>query len=208
MSSRNHGRSRLSTEARRAQLLEIGAGLFAEMPYDEVRITEVADRAGVSRGLLYHYFPTKQDFAIAVTQIACSQVFDDADPDPSVPITDQLRRVLSDYVAFAAEHADSYRAMHTGLIADPKVRQLRRADLARHEARVLVALGAGDAAPALLVTAVRAWLAFVIAAVLDWLAERATSSEAVVELCTQALIDIASSAVAQSSSQFQADRQP
>lgn len=170
------------------------------MSYDEVRITEVADLAGISRGLLYYYFPTKQDFAIAVTQIACGQVFADANPDPSLPVADQLRRVLTDYVAFAAENADSYRAMHTGLIADARVRELRRADLARHEARVLAALGVGDTASPLLVTAVRAWLAFVIAAVLDWLAQRATSSEAVVELCTQALVDIAKSAVAQSES--------
>jgi AcrR family transcriptional regulator len=53
------GRQRLSPERRREQLLQIGARLFAEHPYEDVWIEEVAELAGVSRGLLYHYFPTK-----------------------------------------------------------------------------------------------------------------------------------------------------
>lgn len=53
-------RRRLSTEERREQLLSVGARLFSESPYDEVWIEQVAEIAGVSRGLLYHYFPTKR----------------------------------------------------------------------------------------------------------------------------------------------------
>jgi hypothetical protein len=107
--------------------------------------------------------------------------------------------VLTDYLDFAAEHADSYRAMHTGLAADAKVRELRRADLARHQARILAAPGAADSAPPLLLTTARGWLAFVIAAVLDWLTHQTTSREAAVELCAQALVDLASSVAAQPS---------
>ena len=57
-------RSRLSTDARREQLLDAGAELLGRRPYDEVSIEEIATAAGVSKGLLYHYFPTKQDFEI------------------------------------------------------------------------------------------------------------------------------------------------
>jgi AcrR family transcriptional regulator len=52
-------RRRLDPEQRRAQLLDIGARLFAERAYEDVWIEEVAELAGVSRGLMYHYFPTK-----------------------------------------------------------------------------------------------------------------------------------------------------
>ena len=61
-------RRRLSTEERREQLLAVGARLFSESPYDDVWIEQVAEIAGVSRGLLYHYFPTKRDFFAAVVE--------------------------------------------------------------------------------------------------------------------------------------------
>ena len=52
-------RRRLSPEDRRAELLALGAEVFGKRPYDEVRIDEIAERAGVSRALMYHYFPDK-----------------------------------------------------------------------------------------------------------------------------------------------------
>lgn len=180
----------MSTDDRRDQLLRIGARLFAEKPYDEVRITEVADRAGVSRGLLYHYFRTKQDFAIAITQVACGHVFAAAQPDPAAPVEEQLRLVLDAYLRFAEEHRDSYRAMHRGLIADAQVRAVRERDLADHESRVLAAFGAGPTPPALLRVAVRGWLAFVIAACLEWLDDRTVGREEVVALCVRNLVDL------------------
>lgn len=183
-------RRRLSVDDRRSELLRIGAELFAEHPYEDVRISRVADLAGVSRGLLYHYFPTKQDFAIAVTQQACGHLFAGFEPEPAGTPEVQLRAVLDAYVQFAAENEHSYRAMHTGLVADPVVRELRRADLAGHERRVLAAF-VPDGEPAeALVVAVRGWLAFVIAVCLDWLDRRSVPRAELVELCVRALLDI------------------
>jgi AcrR family transcriptional regulator len=65
---RSRTRRRLSTGERREQLLSVGARLFSESPYDDVWIEQVAEIAGVSRGLLYHYFPTKRDFFAAVVE--------------------------------------------------------------------------------------------------------------------------------------------
>ena len=61
-------RRRLSPEERRTQLLDLGDELFASAPYDEVHIEKVAEQAGVSRGLLYHYFPTKRSFFAALVR--------------------------------------------------------------------------------------------------------------------------------------------
>jgi AcrR family transcriptional regulator len=175
-------RVRMSPDARRDQLLETGAQLLAERRLDAVQISEIADRAGVSRGLLYHYFPTKNDFVLAVTQAVCGKMFEQAEPSPDLPVEEQLQQVLRAYVAFAEEHEHAYRAMHTNLIADPRVRELRAQDLARHERRVFAAFGVADP-PELLRTAVRGWLAFVIAAVLDWLSHRAITRDQLIELC-------------------------
>lgn len=184
----------MSTDARREQLLRIGAQLFAEKPYDEVWVSEVADRAGVSRGLLYHYFPTKQDFAIAITQAACGHMFATTRPDPTLPVDQQLREVLNTYLRFAEEHEDAYRAMHRGLIANPQVRALRKRDLAEHERRVLAAFATEPEPPELLRVAVRGWLAFVIAANLDWLDHRSVSREEILDLCVHNLLDLVAAA--------------
>lgn len=189
MTPPNKSRVRLRPEARRDQLLAIGARMLAERHLDEVQISEIAERAGVSRGLLYHYFPTKQDFAIAVARSACAEVFA-VEPDPELPVAERARLVLEGYVDFAEANRDAYRAMHTSLVADPRVRELRAADLAGHERRVLGAFGIDEPAP-ILRAAIRGWLAFVIAVILDWLAGgEAMPREDVVELCTRALIDL------------------
>ncbi|MBO9534682.1 MAG: helix-turn-helix transcriptional regulator [Solirubrobacteraceae bacterium] len=64
----NKSRQRLDVDARRAQLLTIGSELFASRPYDDVWIDHVAERADVSRGLLYHYFGSKRGLLHAVIE--------------------------------------------------------------------------------------------------------------------------------------------
>ena len=48
--------------------------LFSTRAYEEIWVEEIAERAGVSRGLLYHHFPTKRDFYVAVTRAAAAEV--------------------------------------------------------------------------------------------------------------------------------------
>jgi AcrR family transcriptional regulator len=58
-------RVRLDIDERRAQLLELGRRVFNERPYDGVSMEEISAAAGISKGLLYHYFPTKRDLYVA-----------------------------------------------------------------------------------------------------------------------------------------------
>ena len=60
--------ARLEPDARRAHLLAVGATVFGSKAYDEVQIDQIAKEAGVSRGLLYHYFPSKRAFFAAIIQ--------------------------------------------------------------------------------------------------------------------------------------------
>jgi AcrR family transcriptional regulator len=68
--------SRLDVEERRKQLVALGIELFAERTYDDVSIDELAHAAGISKGLLYHYFPTKRDFYIATVKQAAQELLD------------------------------------------------------------------------------------------------------------------------------------
>src|SRR5436853_7646623 len=84
-------RTRLDIDLRRQQLVEVGMELFAKRPYDEVWVEEIAAAAGVSRGLLYHYFPTKRDFFVAVVRAQLERLAELTTPDTSKPALESLR---------------------------------------------------------------------------------------------------------------------
>jgi AcrR family transcriptional regulator len=75
---------RLKPQQRREQLLDTGAALFAEKPYEDVFVEEIAARAGVSRATLYHYFPSKRDFYVAIFERASNRFLSRVSPDPQL----------------------------------------------------------------------------------------------------------------------------
>ena len=58
-------RRRLSADERRRQLVGIGLAMIVETPIQDLSMDDIATEAGISRGLLFHYFPTKTDFYLA-----------------------------------------------------------------------------------------------------------------------------------------------
>ena len=66
----DHTRVRMSPESRREQLLDLGVRLLSTRALDELSIELLAEEAGISRGLLYHYFGNKQEFHVAVVRRA------------------------------------------------------------------------------------------------------------------------------------------
>lgn len=61
-------RVRKDHDERRAQILECALAIFSDRSYDEVSSAEIAAAAGVSRGLLNHYFGTKRDLYLAAVE--------------------------------------------------------------------------------------------------------------------------------------------
>lgn len=192
-------RRRLSTEERREQLLSVGARLFSESPYDDVWIEQVAEIAGVSRGLLYHYFPTKRDFFAAVVERESERMLGMTAAVPGVPVREQLVSGLDTYLEYVETHAHGYRAFHRADAAgDRAVRKVYRQALAAQERQMLAALGADpEFGPVFeerpdVRLAVRGWLAFTTAVCLEWLRGSDLSREQVRELCARALLGVIS----------------
>ncbi|MET7289549.1 TetR/AcrR family transcriptional regulator [Streptomyces sp. NPDC005573] len=190
-------RRRLSTEERREQLLTVGARLFSESPYDDVRIERVAGIAGVSRGLLYHYFPNKRDFFAAVVERESERMLRMTAGVPGVPVREQLTAGLDTYLGHAQAHAHGFRAFHRADAAgDLAVRRVYRRALAAQEQQILAALAADpEFGPALgdaphLRLAVRGWLAFTTAVCLEWLRDGEPAREQVRDLCARALLGV------------------
>jgi AcrR family transcriptional regulator len=184
-------RTRLSTEHRRAQLLAIGAELFARRPYQEVSIDEVAEIAHISSGLLYHYFPGKRAFFVAIVTDESAKLLQASTPDPSLPLLDQLNAGLEVYIDYAQRHPDSFRMAHQAAITDADLRHIQEERSTAQRDRILTALGAMTAADEAdfeeAKIAVTGWLAFVQTAILDWLENPAVGREQLRDLCARAL---------------------
>ncbi|MDO0938639.1 TetR/AcrR family transcriptional regulator [Streptomyces sp. DG2A-72] len=190
-------RRRLSTEERREQLLGVGARLFSESPYDDVWIEQVAEIAGVSRGLLYHYFPTKRDFFAAVVARESERMLRMTAAAPGVPVREQLAANLDTYLAYVEAHAHGFRAFHRADAAgDQVVRRIYQRALGAHEQQILAVLAEDpEFGPVArerpdVQLAVRGWLAFTTAVCLEWLRGSDLSREQVRDLCARALLGV------------------
>ncbi|OZF54141.1 TetR/AcrR family transcriptional regulator [Rhodococcus sp. 14-2470-1a] len=184
----NGVRKRLSPDLRRAQLLDIGSKLFADRPYDEVWIEEVADLAGVSRGLMYHYFASKRDFFAEILKVESARILDTTAPDTSLPVADQVAAGLDAYIRYTVEHEHGVRAINRGaMLGDAEIQAILADELEVQQQRILAALTAEIREDEITRTALRGWVSFVRAVCMDWLDRRSISEDEVKALCLRAL---------------------
>jgi AcrR family transcriptional regulator len=184
-------RSRLSTDARREQLVELGIDMFSARPFDEISIDAIAASAGISKGLLYHYFPSKRDFYVAVIRSAADEMQALTEPDRTLEPRARLAAALERYLEYVETHARGYATvLRAGIGSDPAV-----ADVVEEVRRVMVArllddlpaAGDGDEPPPALRVAVRGWVGFVEAASLDWLERRGLDRDGLRDMLVAAL---------------------
>ncbi len=188
-------RGRMSTGERREQLLLAGVRLLDERPFDEVSTEEIARAAGVSKGLLYHYFPTKKDFLVAAIERGQDELAELTAPDLDLPPAEQLGASLERFLEFVEEHEVAYSAIFRSRGGgDPEIQTaLERGRQQRMDA-VIESLAAWEAAPAsvartpMLETAVQGWFFFVEGSVLRWLERRDVDRRELRELLGLALI--------------------
>jgi AcrR family transcriptional regulator len=139
--------TRLQVDERRRQLLAKAVELFAAHGYDELSMAKIAREAGVSKPLLYHYFPNKRDLFEAALGQAADEHLARTQPDPDSPPAQQLNASLEAFLTWIDENRGAYeKLMRSAGI--PEVRELIdrvREDTAQ---RILVGLvPAGPPAP-------------------------------------------------------------
>ena len=165
-------RARLELDERRTQLLALGVRFFSESPYDQVSVDAVARAAGISKGLLYHYFSTKRDFYVAALRAAAQQLIDATATEPETPPLLRLQRGLDSYLAYVERCAAAYAALLRGGIgSDPAVAAIVEGTRQQFFFRMLEGLHTERPEPALR-TALRGWIGMVEAISLDWLDHR------------------------------------
>jgi AcrR family transcriptional regulator len=163
--------TRLQVDERRRQLLDAGAELFARHSYDELSMSEIARAVGISKALLYHYFPSKQAYFQATLEQAAAELAETVQPNPELPPVEQLAGSLDAYLGWIERNAGAYAKLITGVGAVPEVREL--VERVRNETadRILQGISPGGVAPPLR-AAVRGWMWFMDGAILDWIEHR------------------------------------
>jgi AcrR family transcriptional regulator len=193
------GRTRLSPAERRAQLVALGTEMLSTRPIDEVSVDDIAAAAGISRGLLFHYFATKHDFHVAVATAAAEEMLSHLPiPEPGGDGLEQLRASLAAWIDYVEGHRAPYLSLVRGAMSgDPAMQALFEWTRARVTARVLEGFGYQPDGPSIVVLAVRGWVGFVEDTVTTWLQGDGIGIErdALLELLERSLLALIRSAL-------------
>jgi AcrR family transcriptional regulator len=182
-------RERLDTAARREQLIAVGRNLFQKRPYDQVSMDDVASEAGVSKGLIFHYFDSKRDLYVeiigrgATDMMQASVVPDFATMTPM----DQLTSGLHRYLEYAERAGAGYTSLLSGGVGvDPEVVAIVESVRRSFADRILASL---PFAPTPLTrVAIRGFVGFVEAASVEWINnKKEVSRDEVVQLMVRTL---------------------
>ncbi|EYF07189.1 TetR/AcrR family transcriptional regulator [Chondromyces apiculatus] len=172
-------RVRLELDERRAQLVALGLAAFYERSYDEVSVDDVARAASVSKGLLYHYFPTKRDFYAACLSEAARQLLEQTvRVGEDVPPLERVRHGVEAYLDYVARHARAYTTLFRGSIgSDPDVAAIIEQTRVTFLEHLLQGVDDSPFAPVLgnaaaLRLALRGWIGLAEATSLDWVERR------------------------------------
>ncbi|WP_079128940.1 TetR/AcrR family transcriptional regulator [Streptomyces qaidamensis] len=163
-------RRRMGVEERRQQLIGVALELFSRRSPDEVSIDEIASAAGISRPLVYHYFPGKLSLYEAALQRASDDLAARFVEPREGPLGARLLRVMHRYFDFVDEHGPGFSALMRGGPAVGSSTTNALVDSVRQAAyvQILSHLGVTDP-PARLELVVRSWISLAESTALIWL---------------------------------------
>ncbi|MEV0846968.1 TetR/AcrR family transcriptional regulator [Streptomyces sp. NPDC049954] len=167
-------RRRMGVQERREQLISVALELFSRRPPAEVSIDEIASAAGISRPLVYHYFPGKLSLYEAALRRAAEDLAHRFEEPRQGPLGERLLRVMGRYFDFVDEHGPGFSALMRGGPAVPSQEAASTAnaliDSVREAAReqILAHLGVARPSPRLDMV-VRSWVALAESKALLWL---------------------------------------
>jgi AcrR family transcriptional regulator len=186
---------RLEHDERRAQILACARRLFSERSYAAVSTSEIANEAGIARGLLHHYFGTKRDLYLEVVR---SLVRMPSSPVPMQSSGSDLRPIIEESVARWLTMLERNRGTWIAAIGmlghgrDPEVEEIL--DEAREQAvdRLVEAVRPieGSSAPNELRAVIRSYSGFAEAASLEWLLRERLSREQVQTLLVEGFLTL------------------
>ncbi len=126
MSIDSTSRGRLPRDERRAQLLAAALEVFTSAGYHQAAMDEIADRAKVSKPVLYQHFPSKLDLYLAVLDLHIdSLVFDIQKAIASTSDNaDRVQATVDAYFSFINDEGEAFRLLfESDMSVEPQVRE-------------------------------------------------------------------------------------
>jgi AcrR family transcriptional regulator len=174
--------TRLQVDERRRQLIEAGAMAFSKHAYEELSMREIAEAAGVSKALLYHYFPSKIDLFKAAVSEKAQELRAAIEPGPDGTPFDQLATSIDSYLAWIEQNSEVWVKLMQSATTLPEARELVESFREQTMNALLHELiGRRAPRPALRI-AIRGWLGYMDAAILDWTGSKDIAREKLREL--------------------------
>jgi AcrR family transcriptional regulator len=182
-------RIRLTPDARREQLLELGIEMLATRTLDELSVDALAEEAGISRGLLFHYFRNKQEFHRAVVRRAADDLIECTAPDMSLDPIPRLVTSLEAYVDYVLANYQGYVSLVRGAAGgDQALLEIFDETRRLMTARITDNLGAFGLADSPTVQLLaRGWTAMVEETVLAWVGDQQISKDELLGVLAGAL---------------------
>jgi AcrR family transcriptional regulator len=188
-------RTRLTPEERRAQLVALGVAALVDKPLEALTIEELSQRAGVSRGLLFYHFGSKQGLHREVVRTARDSMLRATEPVPGLEPLDRLHDTLTRIVRFVRDHRGTFFSLVRGVASgDFEVREVveqARASQAERLLTVFLELGYPDSE--VLRITMRSWVSFAEETLVECALDTDMPSEQIVGLLERSARAVAAS---------------
>ncbi|GAA4675235.1 TetR/AcrR family transcriptional regulator [Gordonia humi] len=164
----------MSPEARRRQLIDLGVAMAGEQPLETVTMDAVADAAGVSKGLIFHYFESKADFHLQVIREQAQVMLDRTAPrDDLDDVLEILHSSVAAYVDYVSDNGQGFIGVIRGAgSADADIRDVADTTRAVMSERILErAPELGIERSPVIELAIAGWMSFVEETLVRWLAD-------------------------------------
>lgn len=160
----------MGVEERRQQLIGVALELFSQRSPDDVSIDEIASAAGISRPLVYHYFPGKLSLYEAALRRASEELAGRFVEPRTGPLGARLLRVMRRFFDFVDEHGPGFSALMRGGPAAGASATNALIDSVRQAAYVQILSHLEvENPPARLELVVRSWISLAESTALIWL---------------------------------------
>jgi AcrR family transcriptional regulator len=117
---------RMPRRERRAQLLESALEVFVAQGYHAAAMDDIAERAGVSKPVLYQHFPGKLELYLALLDTSCDTIIDNC-RQALAATNDNKRRVeatMDVFYTYVAADTGAFRLVfESDLTSEPAVRE-------------------------------------------------------------------------------------
>lgn len=161
--------TRLQVDERRRQVVEVGARLFTEYAFEEISMRQIAEAAGISKPLLYHYFPSKIELFKAAVAERATELQAMIEPSGEGTPFEQLTRSLDAYLEWIEGNSRAWTKLMQSAAALPEAGELVEAFRTQTLEQLLARLTGARKPRPVLRHVLKGWLGYVDAAILDWI---------------------------------------